>query len=136
MLTDTGNAALWLATAAIVAWIIQYTWLTGGRSWRNTIGVTLIGEAFVILAIYVLALMSLADPADYARFAATIWYRWVATVIIFSSAAFIITRIAAWERIRRLRDAGEAVLPAHMAARIKELERQLAECQQRAGDTP
>jgi len=129
LLTDIGNAALWASGAAIIIWVVQYSLLAPW--WRSAIGITLIGLAFVDLAIYIPPLMALADPRDYAGFASTRWYLYLTVGIVVASAAFLITRIAAWERIRRHRDDGKFVLPAHMAARIAELEAQLAECQQR-----
>ena|SRR5215469_5429503 len=126
---DIGDICLWISSAAIVVWIIQYSVLAAW--WRSVIGITLVGFALVTLAIYIPSLMALADPHDMANFASSTWYRWLAIAIVFASAAFIITRIAAWDRIRRHRDDGKFVLPAHMAARIAELEAQLAECQQR-----
>src|SRR5215472_10626806 len=127
--TDVGNLCLWLSSVALAVWIIQYSVLA--KWWTSVIGITLIGFALVDLAIYVPSLIALADPADMANFASTTWYHWLAICIVVSSAAFIITRITAWERIRRRRGDGRPVLPAHMAARIRELEQQLAECQER-----
>lgn len=124
--TDVGDLCIWLSSAAIVIWIIQYTVLA--QWYRNVIGITLVGFALVTLAIYIPSLIALADPADMAGFAATTWYRWLAICIVTASAAFIITRIAAWERIRRRREQ-EPVLPAHMAARIAELEAENAHLQ-------
>jgi|SRR5262250_1156449 len=115
---DIGNLCLWITAIAIVTWIIQYTWLTRGRNFRNIIGVSLVGFAVVTLAIYVLAILSLADPSDYSRFAGTHAYRWLATVILFSSSVFIITRIVAWEQMRRRGHATRS----RAAARIAELE--------------
>ena len=117
--TDIGNLCLWLSSAAIVIWVVQYTALA--RWWTTAIGVTLIGLAVVVLAIYVPSLMALADPHDFARFASTTWYHWLAIVIVVASCGFLITRIVAWERIRRRRHT-QLVLPAHMAQRIAELE--------------
>ena len=117
--TDVGNLCIWLSSAAITIWIIQYTILAAW--WRHVIGITLVGFALVTLAIYIPSLIALADPADFAQFAGTTWYHWLAICIVVSSAAFIITRIAAWDRIRRRRG-GRPVLPADMAARIAELE--------------
>lgn len=117
--TDVGNLCIWLSSAAIVIWIIQYTILANW--YRHVIGITLVGFALVTLAIYIPSLIALADPADMANFASTTWYRWLAICIVVASAGFIITRIAAWERIRRRRHE-EPVLPAHMAERIAELE--------------
>lgn len=117
--TDVGNLCLWLSSVALVVWIIQYSVLA--KWWKHIIGVTLVGFALVDLAIYVPSLMALADPAQFARFASTTWYHWLAIGIVTASAGFIITRITAWERIRRRRDT-EPVLPAHMSERIAELE--------------
>jgi len=126
---DIGDICLWLSSAAIAIWIIQYSVLASW--WRHVIGVTLVGFALVTLAIYIPSLMALADPADFARFASTTWYQWLAIGIVFASAVFIITRIAAWERIRRHRHDGVMVLPAHMAARIRELEQENADLRAR-----
>src|SRR5215469_6857777 len=111
--TDIGDICLWVSAAAILVWIIQYTVLAAW--YRNVIGITLVGFALVTLAIYIPSLIALADPADMSNFASTTWYHWLAIAVVVSSAGFIITRIAAWERIRRRRGDGELVLPAHMA---------------------
>ena len=129
LVTDTGNAALWLSGAAICIWIVQYTFLAAW--WRSAIGVTLVGLALVDLAIFIPSLMALADPQDFANFATTTWYLYLTVGIVIASAAFLVTRIVTWERIRRRRKAGEAVLPAHMAARIAELEQELEELRAR-----
>src|SRR5215469_7597103 len=113
--TDIGDICLWVSAAAILVWIIQYTVLAAW--YRNVIGITLVGFALVTLAIYIPSLIALADPADMANFASTTWYRWLAISIVFASAVFMITRIAAWDRIRRQRDDGELTLPVDMAAR-------------------
>lgn len=135
LLTDTGNAALWLSGAAIIIFVVQYTLLA--RWWTTAIGISIVGLALVDLAIYIPPLMALADPHDFANFAATRWYLFLTVGIVVASAGFLVTRIVTWERIRRRRKhGGELALPAHMADRIRELEAQLAECQQRAGETP
>jgi hypothetical protein len=129
LLTDTGNAALWLSGAAIVIWVVQYSLLAAW--WTSAIGVTLVGLALVDLAIFIPSLMALADPSDFAGFASTTWYLYLTVGIVIASAAFLVTRIVTWERIRRHRARGVPVLPAHMAARIKELEQELEECRAR-----
>ena len=129
LLNDIGNAALWASGAAIIIWVVQYSLLAPW--WRSAIGITLIGLALVDLAIYIPPLMALTDPADFTSFATTRWYLYLTVTIVVASAAFLVTRIAAWERIRRHRNDGKMVLPAHMAARIRELEAQLADCLER-----
>lgn len=132
LLNDTGNTALWVAGAAIVIWIIQYSFLADW--WKHAIGITLIGLALVDLAIYVPPLMALADPRDFAHFAATTWYLCLTVGIVVASAAFVITRIIVWERLRRERKrTGRPVLPVQMADRIAELEAQVAACKEQHG---
>ena len=131
VLNDAGNAAIWVASAGIVVWIVQYTILTKGRNWRDIIGVTLVGEALVILAIYIPTLMALADPVRYAHFATTRWYLYLTVGIVVATAVFIVTRIATWEYIRRQRNPG-TLSPVQ---RISELETEVAELRARLGET-
>lgn len=121
LFTDIGNVCIWATSIGIAVWVIQYSLLA--KWWRNTIGITMVGNALCILAIYIPSLMALADPADYVHFAAARWYLWLAVVIVVATAVFIITRIVTWEVIRRQRNGGRnALLPAEMAARITELQ--------------
>jgi len=117
--TDVGNLCLWLSSAAIVIWVVQYSILAAW--WKHAIGITLVGFALVDLAIFVPGLLALADPADFSRFANMTWYHWLAVCILVASTAFIITRITAWERIRQRRH-DEPELPAHLKERLAELE--------------
>lgn len=101
VLTDAGNAAIWISSVGIVVWMIQYTALAPW--WKDTLGVTLIGEAVVILLIYIPTLMALADPAGYANFAQARWYLYLTVAIVLATALFVLTRIVVWERTRRQR---------------------------------
>jgi hypothetical protein len=130
LLNDTGNAALWLSGAAIVIWIIQYSLLAAW--WRTAIGVTLVGLAVCVLGIYIPSLMALADPQDFAGFAATTWYLYLTVGIVAASAGFLVTRIVTWERIRRHRYHGHLMLPADLLIRIAELEAELEACRAQA----
>jgi hypothetical protein len=134
LLNDTGNAALWLSGASIVIWIVQYSLLAAW--WRSAIGVTLIGLAVCMLAIYIPSLMALADPADYAGFASTTWYLYLTVGIVVASAGFQVTRIVTWERIRRRRYHGHLMLPADLITRIAELEAELEACRQQQALPP
>jgi len=127
--TDVGNLCLWLSSIALAVWIVQYSILA--KWWKHIIGITLIGFALVDLAIFIPSLMALADPADFARFANTNWYRILAVCILVASSAFILTRITAWERIRRHRD---PVLPTHLEERIAELEAENARLRERLAE--
>jgi len=130
LLGDIGDTAIWVASIGIVIWVAQYTLLA--KWWRSTIGVTMVGEALCILAIFIPTLMALAFPARYEHFAAARWYLYLSVGVVVASAVFILTRIFTWEYIRRQR--GTRVLsPAAMAQRITELETEVAALR---GETP
>lgn len=125
LLADIGNVALWLSAVGIVAWIVQYSVLA--RWHRNPLGVSLVGMEIAMLAIYAPSLMALADPADYATFATTRWYLYLTVGIVVATAAFVVTRIAAFEWIRRQRGVGG--LAAN--GRVAELEAEVARLRER-----
>lgn len=112
ILKDGGDVALWASAIGILIWVIQYTILA--KWWKNFIGITLVGEALCILAIYIPSLMALADPTDFASFAQTSWYLYLGFGIVTATALFIITRIITWEYVRRQR--GRAKLQAEEQA--------------------
>lgn len=114
---DEGNAALWLSSLAVVLWVVQYSILA--RWWRNPIGITIVGLATCLLVIYIPSLMALALPAQFAGFASTTWYQWLAVIIVNATAVFMIARIVTWERLRRHR---RDVFPQNAIERIEELE--------------
>ena len=105
---DLGDIAIWISSIGIVIWVVQYSLLSPW--WKDTIGITMIGEALIILAIYIPTLLALADPAGFAGFATAGWYLWLTAAIVIAGAVFIVTRIVVWERIRRQRNHG---LPRH-----------------------
>ena len=133
LLDDIGNFCLWVSSAMIVIWVIQYSLLA--KWWRNFIGISIVGLALCLLAIYIPSLMALADPVDYANFATTRWYLWLTVGIVIATMAFLGTRIITWEVIRRRRDHGRRVLlPAELMRRITELEAENACLQRRLGE--
>ena len=103
---DVGNAAIWISSAGLVFWMVQYSLLAPW--WRDSLGVTLIGEALIILLIYIPTLLALADPAGFTNFAQTRWYLYLTAAIVIGSMVFILTRIVVWERTRRRRKLGKA----------------------------
>jgi hypothetical protein len=132
-LLDIGDAAEWVTAVAVIVWIVQYSLLA--RWWRDSIGITLAGEALAILAIFIPSLMALADPADYVHFATAPWYQWLALCIVVACAAFMVTRIVVWDQIRRQRGhTRPARLPSDMAARIASLQAEVAELRRRLGE--
>lgn len=116
---DEGDAALWWSSAVIVAWVVQYSVLA--EWWRNLIGITIVGLAICLLLVYIPSLMALAWPEQFATFAQTVWYKWLAIVIVNATAVFMTTRIWAWEQVRRRRGV-TPLLPSDQAKRIAELE--------------
>jgi hypothetical protein len=133
-LDDAGTAAIWAASIGIVIWIVQYSLLA--RWHRNFIGITMVGEALCILAIFIPSLMALADPADYAHFAQTTWYLWLSAGVVMATALFVFTRIATWEYIRRQRGAKSALSPGEMAARMAALEAENISLRELLGEIP
>lgn len=129
-LLDEGNAALWLSSAAIVFWIIQYSALA--RWWRNFLGVTIVGLAFCLLLVYVPSLLALAWPAEFAGFASTRWYQDLAVGIVNATAIFMVTRIMMWEYVRRRR--AKYLLPSELAAKVASLEAEVAALRSRLGE--
>lgn len=130
-LLDEGDVMLWLSSAAIIFWVVQYSILA---AWfKHLIGITIVGLAVCLLLVYIPSLMALADPAEFAKFASTRWYQWVAIVIVNSTAVFMLTRIWAWEAIRRKR-ATTPLLPGDQAKRIAELEAEVAGLRQRLNE--
>jgi hypothetical protein len=123
LLSDFGDFCLWASSLLIVVWVVQYSVLA--RWWRHFIGITIVGLALCLLAIYIPNLLFLADPSDFGNFATTRWYQILAACIVGATTVFLATRIATWEFIRRQR---QELLPSQMLARITELEAQLAEC--------
>lgn len=137
---DEGDAALWLASAAIVIWLIQYTMIVDW--WRNSpgsrgtrfVGITIAGLAICLLLVYIPSLLALAWPAKFAGFAATTWYHVLALVIVNATVVFMLTRIATWEYLRRQRRRGvPSTLPRDLVKRVDELEAENAELRERLG---
>jgi hypothetical protein len=116
LVSDIGDMAIWTASIAWLLWAVQYTVLAPW--WHHVTGITLVGLALLTVATYAPSLMALADPGGFATFAGTTWYHWLATGIVIASAIFAVTRIGAWEYIRR----HPGPLPSQMAERIAELE--------------
>ena len=129
VLQDAGDACLWASSVMIVAWVIQYSVLAPW--WDNPIGITIVGEALCLLAIFVPSLLALADPAAFATFAQQTWYTYLTIGVVAATAVFLGTRIVTWELIRRRR--GTAGLPNGMAARITELETENARLRAEGG---
>lgn len=124
VLNDVGNVAIWASAVFIVIFTIQYSVLSPW--WRHFIGITIIGEGMAILAIYIPTLMVLAGAGPYTG---TAWYLWLTVVIVVATAFFMGTRIVVWESIRRKRRSisdTQLLLPSKMAARIAELEAEVA----------
>ncbi len=134
LLADIGDFCLWASSVMVVIFVIQYSVLASW--WRNFIGITIVGEALALLAIYVPSLMGLADPAEFAHFAATRWYLYLTVAIVVATTLFLGTRILTWEAIRRKRnDSKAALLPSVMAERIDELETENDALRERLGET-
>ena len=99
--TDLGDVCIWASSVMIVIFVIQYSVLASW--WRGAIGITIVGEALCLLAIYVPSLLALADPGDFAGFAQSTWYRLLAVGIVAATTVFMATRIITWELLRRRR---------------------------------
>lgn len=96
---DIGNICLFGTVIVLIIWFIQYTILA--KWYKNVIGVTLVGFAFVDVAIYLPSMFALADPKGFAHFATTNWYFWESFFVVLFSFSFAITRVVSWELIRR-----------------------------------
>jgi hypothetical protein len=131
LLADIGNFCLWGSSVLIVVFVVQYSLLA--RWWANPIGVTIVGLDLCILAIFIPSLLALADPAGFAHFATARWYLFLTVGVVVATFLFAATRIITWEAIRRRRSG--VLLPGAMAARIAELEDELAEFRERHGQT-
>lgn len=132
LLADIGDFCLWASSAMIVIFVVQYSLLA--KWWANFIGITIVGEALALLAIYIPSLMGLADPAAFAHFAQARWYLYLTVGIVVGTTLFLGTRIVTWEYVRRQRG-GSPLLPGDQAARIAELEAEVAGLRERLGDT-
>jgi hypothetical protein len=132
-LLDFGDAMEWITPIALLLWIAQYSVLAPW--WSQFTGTWQVILALVIVAIYIPSLMAVADPAGYAHFAQAQWYQWLALCIVTASAVAAVGLIAKWESVRRLRKrTGRALLPAEMAARIRELDAEVASLRERLGE--
>lgn len=132
-LLDEGNTALWVSSAAIVVWVIQYSKLAPW--WRNFIGISIVGLAVCLLLVYIPSLLALAWPAQFAHFATARWYTWLAIIIVNLTALFMVTRIVTWDYIRRQRNGAKSVLlPSEWAVQVAELQAEVERLRERLGE--
>lgn len=115
LISDVGNVFLWLASIFIVIWVVQYTILAPW--WRDFVGVTMVGEALCLLAIFIPSLIQLADPHEV--FVGTRWYLYLSVFVVAFSCFFMGTRIVVWDRIRYSRNGKNARAREQIGARRK-----------------
>lgn len=102
LFTDIGNAALWGSSVLCAVFLIQY-WLMEPSFWRNPVGGSIWGLTLMMLVIFAPSDLALADPA-FTGFGASVWYRWLAIVTVILVFVFMLTRVIAWEYVRRIRN--------------------------------
>jgi hypothetical protein len=97
--TDIGNAALWGASVLCLVFLAQYA-VMEPTFWRNPVGGSIWGLTLMMLVIFIPSDLALADPA-FTGFGASVWYRWLAIFTVILVFAFMLTRVVAWEHVRR-----------------------------------
>lgn len=83
----------------LAGWVIQYTWLTGGRNLRNPVGQTLVIKSLLVAATFLVIALSAFFPWFSAHPLVT---GWIDVGLIGGVTPTMLWRCWVWWRLHRL----------------------------------
>ena len=97
-----GDISQWISAIALVLFLVLYT--VFAKWWKHPVGWVVNIFAFALVLIIVPSLMALADPAAFAGFANSTWYKVLETFNLTFITAAALTGNVVWAYLHHKRN--------------------------------